>query len=76
MLEFDFVFLFVDYYYSRKYCHCYWRKTKISDACELHLPSNNSNDSTDFVVDNNEYLEDKGCKYKVTHKRFLYLCHV
>lgn len=72
MLDFDFVFLLVDHCYCRKHCHCYWRKTEISYARKLYLPSNNSNGFTGFVADNNERLEDKACKYKIKHKRFLY----
>jgi len=73
MLDFDFVFLSVDYCYCSKYCHCYWRKTKISYTRKLHLPSNNSSGFTGLGADNNECLEDKECKYKVTQKTFLYL---
>lgn len=63
MLDFDFVFLFVDYCYCRKYCHRYWRTTKISYTCKLHLPSNNSNSFTGFVADN-ERLEYKNVNIK------------
>lgn len=53
MLDFCFVFLFVDYSYCRKNCHCYWRKTKISYTRKLHFPSDNFNDFTVFLPDNN-----------------------
>lgn len=63
------VFLLVDYSYCWKNCHCYWRKTKISYTCKLHLPSHSFNDFTVFVSDNNECLEDS--VNSVTHETFI-----